>query len=93
MYSEELEKEILGRLSKKRDVIRKNLRKSREDEMQKAMMQFDKDLEEGGISIFSINSEDSPEEFAVRIIDSIENKQDLKLNVLLYQIYLIMDFM
>ena len=79
MYSEELQKEMFDRLDKKRDLIRKNLRGNWEDAKQKATMQFGKDLEEAGISVFPIGREDSPEEFVVRIIDSIENKTGFKI--------------
>jgi hypothetical protein len=79
MYSEELEKEIFDRLDRKRDLIHKNLRTRFEDERQKATMQFNKDLEEGGISIFPIDNEDSIEEFTLRIIDFIEKQTGFKI--------------
>lgn len=79
MYSEELEKEIFDRLDRKRDLIHKKFRTRLEDERQKATMQFNKDVEERGISIFSISSEESPEEFAVRIIDFIEKQTGFKI--------------
>jgi len=90
MYSEELEKEILDKWFKTRDVIPKtldDLLKAAESPFQitkevwEVQTQFNKDQEEKGIGIFSFRGKDSPENVAAKLVEFIEEETGFTIEI------------
>ena len=90
MYSEELEKEILNKSFKMREVIPKtldDLLKAAENpsqltkEVWQVQTQFDKELEEKRISVFSFRGKDSPENVAAKLVEFIERETGFTIEI------------